>query len=54
MKLNELLAEINRLQKSHELLESVWAHMDPYTGQTDLPEYVRHDLQDHFKWDDSE
>ena len=54
-RIKELQAEINRLEKqmqSEILLHKIWIELGPYTEH--LSTDLRHKLQDHFNFDDSE
>ena len=54
-RIKELQAEINRLEKQMEsetLLHEIWLELGPYTQN--LSNNLRHRLQDHFDFDDSE
>ena len=54
-RIKELQAEINRLEKqmqSETLLHKIWIELGPYTEH--LSNDLRHKLQDHFNFDDSE
>jgi hypothetical protein len=54
-RVKELRSEINKLEKqieSEELLEAVWLELGAYTPH--LSKELRHKLQDHFGFDDSE
>jgi hypothetical protein len=54
-RIKELKEEISKLQKqlkSEQLLQEIWLELGPYTNH--LSRDLRHKLQDHFGFDDSE
>lgn len=54
-RIGELQAEIDRLEgfmAAEKLLQEIWLELGPYTPH--LSNKLRHKLQDHFNFDDSE
>ena len=55
-KIKDIMSELNSLIEAREILEAVYAYMDPYTGKFNpsLPDDVRNRLLYYFRFDDSE
>lgn len=51
--LENLLKEINELKKAKELLGKVYSEYGPY-GDGEISDKTRYEMQDYFKFDDSE
>jgi|LakMenEpi03Aug12_release.lakeMendotaPanAssembly.Ray.scaffolds.fasta_scaffold3500737_2 hypothetical protein len=54
-RIKELKEEISKLEKQlkyEQLLQEIWLELGPYTNH--LSRDLRHKLQDHFGFDDSE
>lgn len=51
--LDKVMEDINRLKKSHELLEKLWSAHGPYRDR-DIPIELWFKVCDHFGFDDSE
>ena len=51
--LEGLLEELHTLQKSHELLESLFLWVGPYKDRP-IPDELWFKIRDHFDFDDSE
>ena len=56
MKIEDLIAVLQRAKDAEDILGKVWAFTDPYSGQIrdEMSKEIRDDLRRHFKFDDSE
>lgn len=52
--LDQVLADLRRLQEAAELLDEVLTHVDPYKRKVELPEALHNKLMYFIGFDDSE